>query len=356
MRAKGIQDVKHITVQQYGSLYIFLALNCLLPYGDSMNKHAKTVVVAAIEKGQRLDIWCVGHFPALSRSAIQRAIKEGQITVNGHIVKPRYAVQASDQISALQIDEKKQASLAKTDISLPILYEDRYIVVINKPAGIVVHPGHGVVSDTVVQWFAQRFPESVSVGDPQRPGVVHRLDKDTSGVLVLARDQQTFENLKDQFKKHRVRKEYMALVFGVPGESKGRITRPLARSKRNPLRRTVDPEGKEAITEWKKEESFQGKYALLRVFPMTGRMHQIRVHLHFLGFPIVGDALYTFKRQRSPQGVTHHLLHAEKLTVMLPGGKRKTFLAPLPDDFANTLSNLRDKTRGHPEPSEGSTL
>jgi 23S rRNA pseudouridine1911/1915/1917 synthase len=144
-----------------------------------------------------------------------------------------------------------------------------------------------------------------------------------------------------------VKKEYLALVFGVPGGTDGRVTRPLVRSRRNPSRRAAVPRtetntliGKPAITEWRLEKAFAKKYALLRVFPLTGRTHQIRVHLHHIGHPIVGDALYTFKRQKPPAGVPRQLLHAEKLTVMTSPGVRKTFTAPLPEDFQSVLDRL----------------
>ena len=299
------------------------------------------------EAGQRLDVWCVAHFPAYSRAALQRAIKSGQVTVNGQAVKPRQVVQAGDEIifTAPPAAAAAEQSSSLDPISLPIVYEDNRLVVVNKPAGLAVHPGVGREQQTVAGWFANRYPDSKGVGEYDRPGIVHRLDKDTSGVMVLAKDGPTFEMLKDQFKKHWAKKEYLALVFGVPGEKKGRITRPLARSQRNPMRRTVDPLGKPAITEWVLEEKF-AKQALLRVFPLTGRTHQIRAHLHFLGFPIVGDPLYTFKRQSLPSGVTARtgqMLHAEKLTLRLPNGKRKTFAAPAPEDFQAVLRSLREE-------------
>ncbi|MEX1112823.1 MAG: RluA family pseudouridine synthase [Candidatus Andersenbacteria bacterium] len=302
-----------------------------------------TVPIEALEAGQRLDVFCVGRFPEYTRGTIQRAIKAGVITVSGKRSKPSYVLRTGDVVAftASVLEQQAQATAPQPLPPLPIIHEDKDIVVINKPAGVTVHPGQGVASGTVADWFAARYPNA-QVGDAGRLGIVHRLDQETSGVLVLAKTPAAFERLKDQFKHHRVRKEYLALVFGTPGESKGRITRPLARSKRNPLRRTVDAEGKPAVTEWEIEEKL-GEYTLLRVFPLTGRTHQIRVHLHFLGFPIIGDKFYVFKRKRPPQGVTRHLLHAEKLTFVTQAGKRKTFTAPLPEDFVKVLDQLRKK-------------
>lgn len=303
---------------------------------------SQVYTVKADQSGQRLDVWCVSNFSGFSRAALQRAIKEGAITVNGKTQKPRYSVQAGDQVSLIAVlDAPAQEAKDVEPVKLQVLYEDPHVVVVNKPPGLAVHPGQGNEQRTVSHWFIQHYPGSIDVGDHDRPGIVHRLDKDTSGVLIMAKIQQAFDWLKQEFKQHRARKEYLALVFGVPGEPKGRITRPLQRSKRNPLRRTVDPEGKPAITEWRFEEKYQDSYALLRVYPLTGRTHQIRVHLHFLGFPIVGDQLYTFRRQKPPAGVKRQLLHAEKLTVMLPSKKRKSFVAPLPDDFEAVIEGLK---------------
>ncbi len=305
------------------------------------------ITIQPSEAGQRLDIFSVSKMPSLSRSSIQRAIKDGQILVNGEQQKPKYSIRVGDVVS-FDISSKTSS---KTEVpssqivmpSIPILYEDEEVVVIDKPAGISVHPGRGHENVTIASWFLKRYPGAAAIGgDPTRPGVVHRLDKDTSGVLILAKQESSYQHLKKLFKRRFVNKEYLALVFGVPGESEGRIKQPLSRSKHNPLRRTIDTAGKEAITEWRREQSFKKRYSLLRVFPLTGRTHQIRAHLHWLGFPIVGDSLYTFKRQRPPQAV-RQLLHAAKISITLPAGQRKIFHSPLPDDFKNVLAMITDK-------------
>ena len=301
-------------------------------------------MVSAAELGQRLDILCATHLIDYSRAVLQRAIKGGDITVNGQTVKPRYLVRQGDIIAIplLREKEKRKPSMAMPPPS--IIYQDKNIVVINKPAGTLVHPTQTSNGPTIASWFADRYPNG--------PGHVHRLDKDTTGVLALAKNQATYEHLKKQFKKRHVKKEYLALVFGVPKAKEGRITKPITRSKRNPMRRTVIPRKfstrrgstatfRGAITEWRLEKAFNGKYALLHIFPFTGRTHQIRVHLHHIGYPIVGDTLYIFKRQKAPRGVTHQLLHAEKLTLTLLSGSKKTFTAPLPDDFASVVNSLQ---------------
>lgn len=292
--------------------------------------------------GQRIDVFCTTRLDGFSRTVVQKAIKEEKILVNGLAVKTGYILRVNDSIS-MDIKDPVETSVASqehVDIKLPILYEDRDVVVIDKPPGIAVHAGVGIKSGTIADWFMARYPNAKYVGDIGRAGIVHRLDKDTSGVMILAKNETAFIHLKNQFALRRVRKEYLALVFGVPGGKDGRITRPIMRSRRNPMRRAADDAGKDAATEWVMEKRFGSMYALLRVIPFTGRMHQIRVHLHFLGYPIVGDSLYTFKRKRQPQGVKRQLLHAEHLTVLLPNEKRKTFTAPLAEDFQEVINTL----------------
>ena len=275
--------------------------------------------VGGSEAGQRLDLFCVSKLPQVSRSQIQQAIKAGEVTVNGQQVKPRYAVMAGD---AVHCPVSATAAALPEPIdpqSLPVLYEDERVMVVDKPAGI----------------DAERIT-----------GRAHRLDKDTTGVLATAKDDETLAYLQEQFKRRRVRKEYRALVFGVPSERAGRINQPLARSKSNPMRRAVASKpldrarSKPAITEWQVERTYDQAFSLLRLQPLTGRTHQLRAHLHWLGHPIVGDQLYTFKRQRPPAGTTRQLLHAEQLQLKLPTGETKTFTTPLPEDFQNVLQGL----------------
>jgi 23S rRNA pseudouridine1911/1915/1917 synthase len=313
---------------------------------------ARTIVVDGAAAGQRLDILLTAQMAGYSRAALQRGIKLGEILVNGRSVKPRYIVREADQITvALALLPASAPQSAPKDLAVPILYEDKDLLVINKPAGILVHKTEGSSEQTIADWLAARYPAAANLSEENgRAGIVHRLDKETSGALLLAKTPLACTVLREQFKKRRVKKEYLALVFGVPRATEGRITRPLIRSKRNPRRRTVAKragrgsdalsEGKPAITEWRLERPVGTKYALLRVFPFTGRTHQIRVHLHHIGHPIVGDSLYIFKRQKPPAGVTRQLLHATQLTFKLPSGKHKSVTAPLPEDFQSLLEKL----------------
>lgn len=300
-------------------------------------------IITDAQAGQRLDVFCTTQVEGLSRSAIQKAIKSGGITVNGKEARPKDILRTDDvvELSQEHLSPSEASAEPALDIRLPVLYEDRDVVVIEKPAGVTVHHGVGAHGGTVSDWFTKHYPDAVRVGEEEgRAGIVHRLDKDTSGVLILAKNDQALEFLKKQFKDRRAKKEYVALVFGVPGGSDGRITKGIARSRRNPMRRTVDESGKEAVTEWRIERKFGERFALVRVYPFTGRTHQIRVHLHHIGHPIVGDHLYTFKRQKPPEGVTRQLLHAEKLTITLPSQQVKTFVAPLASDFEQIVEKL----------------
>lgn len=303
------------------------------------------MTISSAEAGQRFDLWCVRKISGVSRAVIQRGIKDGIILLNGATVKPRKLVAEGDQVEIGDLGKRREVQAEPREIKLGVLYEDTDVVVVDKPAGLVVHAGVGGEVESVATWFATKYPNSRNVGEGlqegvERAGVVHRLDKDTSGVLIMAKTHKGYEALKKQFMDRRVKKEYLALVFGVPGSKDGRISQALARSRSNPRRRAVVEDGKRAVTEWKRERSFKEKYALLRLWPLTGRTHQIRVHLHWLGYPIVGDALYVFKRQKPPGGVTRHMLHAEKLTLKLPSGRRKTFSSPLPPDFEKVLEEL----------------
>jgi 23S rRNA pseudouridine1911/1915/1917 synthase len=220
--------------------------------------------------------------------------------------------------------------------------------VIDKPAGIPVHAGTRHAHPTVADALVARYPNLASIGeDPLRPGIVHRLDRDTSGVLLVARTPEMFATLKRKFQQRRVRKQYLALVHGVVTEDEGTVKLALKRSTRNPLRRSIarDGVGKSAETGFRVRERF-AHYTLLDVFPVTGRMHQIRVHLAHLGFPIVGDQLYG-KRGSDPAlpAIRRQWLHAASVTLTLPSGKTGVFESPLPGELQEVLDVLREREK-----------
>lgn len=223
---------------------------------------------------------------------------------------------------------------------MEVIYSDQDIIVINKPPGVSIHGGPSVLGDTVTDFLLEKFPEIRSVGeDPVRPGIVHRLDKDTSGVLVVARNQKSFYILKELFQKRLVEKTYLALVCGKPKERYGIISFPIGRMAHNPTKRGV-AEGRstirgmrEAITKYRVLKEGE-KYSLLSLTPKTGRMHQIRVHLKAIGCPVACDKKYGGKNICCPEGASRQLLHAQSISFSLPGARKFYFEADPPDDFA----------------------
>ncbi len=239
-----------------------------------------------------------------------------------------------------------------------VIFEDENILVIDKPTGLLVHSDNADASGTVVDWFLTRNPEASGVGEPrigkdgeeiERSGVVHRLDKETSGVMVLAKNQKAFDSLKQQFQNHLVKKEYRALVYGHLNEKWGTIDRPIGRSGKDFRRRSAERGAKghlrEAVTDWEllKQGEYKGeKFAYLRLLPKTGRMHQLRVHLKAIGHPIVGDKLYAGKKleQSNNLGLERLALHAHKLELRLPSGMTRAFEAVLPDEIDKVTEHI----------------
>ena len=225
-------------------------------------------------------------------------------------------------------------------MELNIIYKDQDVIVINKPAGILVHPTKTSRGETVTKKLLKQFPELKGVGEDQnRPGIVHRLDKDTSGILIIARNQKAFKHLKNQFKKRLVQKTYLVLVHGVIKDDRGRIEKGIKRSQKSSQKRRVDFLGKEAITNFKVIRRFKD-FTLIKAYPKTGRTHQIRVHLASIGHPVAGDKLYKFKRQKKISNLSRQFLHAQKLKITLPSGKPKIWISPLPKDLKSIINTL----------------
>lgn len=227
-------------------------------------------------------------------------------------------------------------------MKLKIIYQDQDILVIEKPAGLVVHLIKPEDKGTLVNQLIDQFPEIKNVGeDPLRPGIVHRLDKDTSGLMVIAKNNLAFSFLKEQFQERKITKKYLALVFGKVKDKKGTITKSIGFSKKDYKKRTplLDENSKKAWTEYKVLKYFKD-YSLLEVLIKTGRTHQIRVHLTSIGHPIAGDNQYKFKRQIPPQGLERQFLHAFYLKFKLPSGKIMKFKSELSDDLRNVLEKL----------------
>lgn len=295
------------------------------------------------DAGKRLDRFLTEHMEA-SRSHIQKLIKQEIITVNERPAQVKTILKPQDSV---YYPEMEVAPLMKSGSAplLDVLYEDDDLLLINKPAGLLVHEAlKAECRATVVDALLERYPEIADVGDnPKRPGIVHRLDKDVSGVMVIAKTKKAFEHLKTQFQEKTVKKEYLALVYGSLPKDTDTIDLKIARSRQKGrmVARTASQEGKEAITQYEVLKRFtKATYARVRIF--TGRTHQIRVHFQAIGHPIVGDTLYTRRRMKFKVIQLDRLfLHSHKLTIQLMNGRERTFVSPLPDGLVRVLQGLR---------------
>ncbi|NDJ84836.1 MAG: RluA family pseudouridine synthase [Chloroflexi bacterium] len=294
--------------------------------------------IEADDAGERLDKFLVERLAEFSRSQIQAMIKALAIKVNGKASKASYRLESRDQI-LVDIPPPSAGNVSPEDIPLVVIYEDEAIAVINKPAGMVVHPGHGNESGTLVNALLARWPQVADVGDERvRAGIVHRLDKDTSGLIAVALTEAAREDLVRQFQARAVEKHYLALVERHPDNDRGRIEAPIGRNPRQRKQMAVQRDGKEATTEFY-VRTFYGERALLDVHPLTGRTHQIRVHLAFIGCPIVGDDVYGYRKQRFK--LKRLFLHAYRLGFDHPlTHRRLEFEAPLPSGLQNILDKL----------------
>lgn len=290
--------------------------------------------------GERIDSY-LAKDTEHSRANIQRLIEEEKILVNNSKVKVSYKIQQGDEIK-IQDDQPKEISLKAQEIPLEILYEDKDIIVVNKAKGMVVHPANGNPDGTLVNAVMSICKDSLSgIGGEIRPGIVHRLDKDTSGVIVVAKNDKAHINMSEQIKNHEVEKTYIALVRGFVKESEATINMPIGRSTKDRKKMAVTKEGKSAITHFKVIERF-GNYTLLEVKIETGRTHQIRVHLTEIGYPIVGDTVYS--NGKNEWNIQGQCLHAKSLKFKHPiTGKEMFIEAPLPEYFENVISELKGK-------------
>lgn len=306
----------------------------------------KIINVAENNIGIRIDKFLAQEFFSLSRGEIIKTIRDGKIIVNNSAVKPSYHLRKGDEIES-DISFEREEVLPNQEIKLNFVYKDDNIIVVDKPAGIQVHPDSNERKSTLVNALISKFPEIKDVHDDSlgaylRPGIVHRLDKDTSGIIVIARNQKTFDELKSLFQERKVRKRYVALVYGQLKDKKGIITRPIARAGSYKKQVIAGAKTKTkirgAITEWKQLKRFSN-YTLVEAMPRTGRMHQIRIHFFSIGHSIVGDKLYKLKSQKETPGVQRQLLHAQNLDFTL-FGQKFSFSAPLSEDFNNFLKNI----------------
>jgi len=289
--------------------------------------------------GVRLDKYISEHCPEISRTHAQRIIEAGQVTVNGATARPSLKLNTGDTI-AVEIPPPAPTSLTPEAIPLKIVYEDNDLLVVDKPAGLTVHPAPGHPTHTLANAILSHLPQ-LDTGDWQRPGIVHRLDKDTSGLIIIAKNSHAHQSLMEQFKKRQVSKVYLTLVYGHITPEEGIIDAPIGRDRSHRERMAITDieHGREARTSYHVLE-YQGQYSLLEVKPETGRTHQIRVHLAAIGYPVVGDKVYGIK---SPL-IDHQFLHAHRIRFQLPStGESIEFQSELPSDLRKTL----DIIQGH---------
>ncbi len=287
------------------------------------------------EPAPRLDHYLAVTHPDLSRSRWKQLIEAGQITLNGKpVIKPKTSLSPGDEL-VCTLPDPAPVGLVAVDIPIDILYEDSDLIVVNKSAGLVTHPGPGHEADTLVNALLYHCSDLQGIGGELRPGIVHRLDKDTSGVLVVAKNEQAVAALVAQFSAHTTQKEYRALIWGTPRPTRGTINKPIGRHPIHRKKMSVNEKGREAITHY--STLAKGPLATeLSVQIETGRTHQIRVHLAQLGNPVVGDTVYGRARNGLPDGldISRQMLHAHSLTLLHPQDQRSlTFSAPLPDDY-----------------------
>jgi 23S rRNA pseudouridine1911/1915/1917 synthase len=312
------------------------------------DSEVRTFQIASDEAGLRLDAYLASQINGWSRARLQRLIEEEDVLVNGKPAKPSYKLRENDQLE-VELSAPATTSFIPEPIPIDIVFEDETLVVVNKPAGLVVHPAAGLQSGTLANALAYHFQQLPDSGAGVRPGIVHRLDRDTSGLLVVAKTEAALEHLSDQFRDRTVFKSYVALVHGRVSAESGTIDQPLARDLSNRTRMAVVRGGRSALSLFRVRQRFD-RFTLLDVELKTGRTHQIRVHLAWLRHPVVGDETYGGGRDNTIQdgrlrahvrNLGRHFLHAERLAFTHPEtGERVEFNSPLPPELTTLLTEL----------------
>ena len=312
-------------------------------------------LVHSQDSSKRLDVFLSQKGPALSRSQIKKLIETGKVQIDGRKAKAGLRLRENEMVT-LTIPEPRRLEIEAEAIPLKVLYEDRHLIVVDKPAGLVVHPGAGNYSGTLVNALLHRCPDLAGIGGVLRPGIVHRLDKDTSGVLVVAKDDLAHRSLSDQFRKHTAERNYVGIVFGQLSEE-GQVDAPVGRHPTQRKKMSARPwKGREARTYWRVLERFRS-FNLAEFRLQTGRTHQIRVHLSSIGHPILGDPLYGGRKRLASveslplrQGLRRlkrQALHATSLGFVHPvTGDVLKFSSPLPEDIQEAIALLRRMERG----------
>ena len=321
-----------------------------------MKNQTKVYPIEKEHHGTRLDRFLMGATAAMSRTHLQRLIRDGDVTVNDKVTKqPSYRLRAGDRVCLTLPPPRRLDTAAPEHIRLDILHEDSHLIVLNKAAGMLVHPASGVNSGTLVNALLSHCTDLSGIGGVERPGIVHRLDKNTSGVLVVAKTDVVHRGLSAQFEAHRITRQYIAVVCGVPSEATGTLDARLARSRRDRRRMTtVQTGGRHAITHYEVLERYP-QFARLQLTLETGRLHQIRAHLQHIGHPVVGDAVYggeqralndagTAALKQALTRLKRQALHARHLGFTHPvTGEDLSFSTPIPEDMQRVIDALREK-------------
>ncbi|MBS5948817.1 MAG: RluA family pseudouridine synthase [Clostridium sp.] len=289
--------------------------------------------------GERIDKYLSNQIEGKSRSFIQGLIDESNVFVNNKNVKSNYKLRNNDNVTVL-MKEPIELNVIPEEIELNIVYEDEDLIVVNKPQGMVVHPAPGNYSGTLVNGLLYHCKDLSGINGVIRPGIVHRIDKDTSGVLVIAKNDDAHNFLSEQFKEHSIKREYYALVEGKFSKEEGMVDKPLGRNKKDRLKMAIVEDGKRAVTHYKVLETYNNGTSLVKFNLETGRTHQIRVHMASIGHPLVGDPLYGLKKQKFK--LSGQVLHAKSLGFIHPRSKEYIeFDSELPDYFKKILESLR---------------
>jgi len=320
--------------------------NPAIPQAENPSLHLS---VAPDHEGERLDAFLAAHIDGWSRARLQRLIEEADVLVNGRAVKSSYKLHLKDEIE-VELTPPPSTTFAPEDIPLDIVFEDDEVIVVNKAAGIVVHPAAGVSSGTLANALAFHFQKLSTSGGVARPGIVHRLDKGTSGLMVVAKTESAHENIADQFRDREILKSYVALVHGQVEKRTGQIDQPIARDRGNRTRMAVVRGGRPSVSIYRVRKRFE-RFTLLNVELKTGRTHQIRVHLAWLKHPVVGDEAYGSGRDKTIpdhrlrmviDNLGRQFLHAEQLGFRHPKtGKEMRFTAQLPAELQAVLDGIK---------------
>jgi 23S rRNA pseudouridine1911/1915/1917 synthase len=313
----------------------------VLPTGDDAEVDVVELFPVRSDIGMRLDRYVAAGISDLSRTYLQQLIDAGNVRVDGQVRRASFKITPGQRVT-VEVPEAAEVDLLPEDIALDVIYADADVIVLDKPAGMVVHPAPGHRSGTLVNALLYHYPD-IAIAGSNRPGLVHRLDKDTSGVMVVARNDRAHISLVAQWQDRTVDKRYVALVAGGIEEAEATIDAPIARDPSNRLRMAARRDGKEAVSHFAVTERFS-EATLLDVSIETGRTHQIRVHLAMIGHPVLGDHLYANHQSRllaAECGIERQMLHARTLAFTLPGGHRKSFHAPLPKDMLSAIDRLR---------------